>query len=109
MELVGKVLQVKNISTVWIHSGLSTEERAIRLELFRNTTTIAVTTDLFARSIDIPSLKVVMNYDLPLNVYTDRADTKAYLYRVGRTSRFGEIYFIFFQLHIVNNFPFFMS
>lgn len=41
-----------------------------------------VTTDLFARGIDVSKVNVVINYDFP-----DESDQ--YLHRVGRAGRFG--------------------
>jgi ATP-dependent RNA helicase UAP56/SUB2 len=41
-----------------------------------------VSTDLFARGIDIERVNIVFNYDMP-----DNADS--YLHRVGRAGRFG--------------------
>lgn len=43
---------------------------------------ILLTTDSFARGIDIPNVKAVVNFDLPV-------DTETYLHRIGRSGRFG--------------------
>lgn len=43
---------------------------------------VLVTTDLFARGIDVSKVNVVINYDFP-----DESDQ--YLHRVGRAGRFG--------------------
>lgn len=47
------------------------------------TTGILVTTDLFARGIDILSIRTVVNYDLPNS-------SREYVHRVGRTARAGQ-------------------
>lgn len=43
-----------------------------------------VSSDLFTRGIDVPSINVVINFDFP-----NTAET--YLHRVGRSGRFGHL------------------
>ncbi|VEL16360.1 unnamed protein product [Protopolystoma xenopodis] len=43
---------------------------------------ILVSTDVWARGIDVRSVGLVINYDLPLT-------PAAYLHRIGRSGRFG--------------------
>lgn len=49
---------------------------------------ILVTTDIVGRGIDIPSVGVVINFDFPVGP-DGSINTKQYVYRVGRTGRFG--------------------
>lgn len=50
---------------------------------------ILVTTNMFARGLDVPNTKLVINFDLPLSEVGD-CDTKSYLHRIGRAGRFGQ-------------------
>lgn len=43
---------------------------------------VLVTTDVWARGIDVQQVSVVINYDLP-------SSTEIYLHRIGRSGRFG--------------------
>eukprot|EP00993_Chasmostoma_nieuportense_P000524 NODE_1482_length_1486_cov_64.310522_g1404_i0.p1 GENE.NODE_1482_length_1486_cov_64.310522_g1404_i0~~NODE_1482_length_1486_cov_64.310522_g1404_i0.p1 ORF type:complete len:423 (-),score=103.70 NODE_1482_length_1486_cov_64.310522_g1404_i0:163-1431(-) len=66
-----------------MHSGLTQEERITTYSDFKKfKSRIMVSTDLFARGIDIERVNIVVNYDMP-------ADADSYLHRVGRAGRFG--------------------
>lgn len=43
-----------------------------------------VSSDLFTRGIDVPSINVVVNFDFP-------SSSETYLHRVGRSGRFGHL------------------
>ncbi|CAZ84905.1 unnamed protein product [Tuber melanosporum] len=49
---------------------------------------VLITTDAFARGIDLETVSMVVNYDLPLD-QNRRPDPVAYLHRVARTGIFG--------------------
>lgn len=59
-------------------------------------TKVLVATDVLARGIDVPSVTMVVNFELPLmfKFGEDRAamasNMEDYLHRVGRTGRFGQ-------------------
>lgn len=64
-----------------IHSDLEQSERESRLLDFRNKQfPILVATDILARGIDIESIDLIINYDVP-------QDAEDYVHRVGRTAR----------------------
>lgn len=66
-----------------IHSQMSQEDRIQTYADFKEfKSRIMVSTDLFARGIDIERVNIVVNYDM-----TEDADS--YLHRVGRAGRFG--------------------
>lgn len=74
-----------------LHSDLETSERDRLIDDFRDgRSKVLITTNVLARGIDIPTVSMVVNYDLP----TDRqgnVDPSTYLHRIGRTGRFGRV------------------
>lgn len=76
-------LNLSGLETAVIHGGKSSGERSRALEGFKSgKIRVLVATDIAARGLDIPSLSVVMNYDIP-HVTGD------FIHRVGRTGRAG--------------------
>lgn len=72
------------ITTEVIHGALSTGHRERVLRDFRSEKfRVLVTTDLLARGLDIPNIKLIVNFDLP-----HEADD--FLHRIGRTARAGK-------------------
>lgn len=66
-----------------LHSGLSQRERTDNLGRFRAAAArILVATDVAARGLDIPTVALVVNYDVP-------RDPDDFVHRVGRTARRG--------------------
>ncbi|KAG0130053.1 P-loop containing nucleoside triphosphate hydrolase protein [Tuber indicum] len=51
---------------------------------------VLITTDVLARGIDVATVSMVVNYDLPRG-RDRRLDTITYLHRIGRTGRFGRV------------------
>lgn len=72
-----------------LHSDLSVDERDRLMDDFRfGRSKVLISTNVIARGIDIATVSMVVNYDLP----TDRngkPDPETYLHRIGRTGRFG--------------------
>ncbi|KAL8709578.1 MAG: hypothetical protein Q9220_005670 [cf. Caloplaca sp. 1 TL-2023] len=69
-------------------------DRDIVIDAFRDgKAKVLITTNVLSRGIDVQSVSLVVNYDLPDMAPTDhnRADTQTYLHRIGRTGRFGRI------------------
>mmetsp|Transcript_14349 Transcript_14349/g.58055 ORF Transcript_14349/g.58055 Transcript_14349/m.58055 type:complete len:192 (-) Transcript_14349:391-966(-) len=66
-----------------LHGEMTQKERDGVMREFRSgTTRVLITTDLLARGIDVQSLSVVINFDLPTN-------RENYIHRIGRGGRFG--------------------
>ncbi len=76
-----KELRAMKLPARAIHSDLTQEEREEVLLNFRTRATqILVATDILSRGIDIDSIGLVVNYDVP-------GDAEDYVHRVGRTAR----------------------
>lgn len=80
ISLLGRIL---GFSAIPLHGQLSQAQRLGALNKFKSgDKNILVATDVAARGLDIPSVDLVINYDIP-------TDSKAYIHRVGRTARAG--------------------
>ncbi|KAH8662935.1 P-loop containing nucleoside triphosphate hydrolase protein [Tricladium varicosporioides] len=78
------LLRTLGFGAIPLHGQLSQSARLGALNKFRaGSREILVATDVAARGLDIPSVDVVLNYDLP-------PDSKTYIHRVGRTARAGK-------------------
>jgi len=51
---------------------------------------VLITTNVLARGIDVQSVTMVINYDVPDTV-DHKPDAETFLHRVGRTGRFGKV------------------
>ncbi len=78
------LLRSLGFGAIPLHGQLSQSARLGALGKFRGRSRdILVATDVAARGLDIPSVDIVLNYDLP-------PDSKTYIHRVGRTARAGK-------------------
>ena len=69
--------------SISLHSMMTQKERIASLTRFRsNNIKILVATDVASRGLDIPSVQLVVNHNVPSN-------PKEYVHRVGRTARAG--------------------
>lgn len=74
-----------------LHSDLETSDRDKLIDDFRfGRSKVLITTNVLSRGIDIPSVSMVVNYDLPTD-REGRPDPSTYLHRIGRTGRFGRV------------------
>jgi ATP-dependent RNA helicase DDX19/DBP5 len=65
------------------------DERDEYVEKFRtNQVNVVITTDLLARGFDMPTIKLVINFDVPMN-RSGEPEEESYLHRIGRAGRFG--------------------
>ncbi|HEX6240945.1 MAG TPA: ATP-dependent RNA helicase DbpA [Polyangiales bacterium] len=81
---VEQALRGAGVSVASIHGDLEQFERDAVLAKFRNgSVRVLIATDVAARGIDVESLDLVVNYDLP-------AKPEVYVHRIGRTGRAGK-------------------
>eukprot|EP00871_Galdieria_phlegrea_P000641 jgi/Galph1/1578/GphlegSOOS_G265.1 len=77
------LLRNLGLTAIAIHGGMLQSKRLEALNLFKTgSRNILIATDLASRGLDIPSVDLIINYDIPLSV-------KNYIHRVGRTCRAG--------------------
>ena len=80
-ERISDLLNEKGIYATYYHGGMDQEERERALIQFRNgSMSYLITTDLAARGLDIPEMKHVIHYHLPLK-------EDEFIHRNGRTAR----------------------
>ena len=85
VELLAQKISQLGYSCYYIHSRMDQKNRnRIFHDFKRGETRCLVSTDLFTRGIDIITVNVVINFDMPRN-----SDT--YLHRIGRSGRFGHL------------------
>ncbi|KAG0230146.1 putative RNA helicase [Actinomortierella wolfii] len=82
-ELMRLTLRELGIACTALHSDMSQQERLDSLAKFRGgITNVLIATDVGSRGLDIPSVMLVLNFDVP-------RDPTDYIHRVGRTARAG--------------------
>ncbi|KAL9104228.1 MAG: hypothetical protein Q9187_008928, partial [Circinaria calcarea] len=83
-QRIAILLRSLGLGAIPLHGQLSQSSRLGALSKFRSgSRNILVATDVAARGLDIPSVDIVINLDLP-------PDSKTYIHRVGRTARAGK-------------------
>merc|ERR1712070_576368 len=72
-----------NFTVSSMHGEMPQKERdAIMTEFRQGASRVLITTDVWARGIDVQQVSLVINYDLPTN-------RENYIHRIGRSGRFG--------------------
>ncbi|KAK5628616.1 hypothetical protein RRF57_004331 [Xylaria bambusicola] len=76
-----------------LHGAYEGSERDALLDEFRTgKSKVLITTNVLARGIDVSTVSMVINYDIPMKGMGDAMhDTETYLHRIGRTGRFGRV------------------
>ncbi|NDB86689.1 MAG: DEAD/DEAH box helicase, partial [Alphaproteobacteria bacterium] len=82
-EWLAKKMIDAHHSLEFIHGDMEVQERKKRLNDFRlGQSRVLISTDLLARGIDVQTLSIVINFELP-------PSRENYLHRIGRTGRYG--------------------
>lgn len=77
------MLRHLGVSAIALHGQMSQAQRLGALTSFKaKEKRVLVCTDVASRGLDVPSVDLVVNYDIPRN-------SKDYIHRVGRTARAG--------------------
>ncbi|XP_014252513.1 eukaryotic initiation factor 4A-III [Cimex lectularius] len=72
-----------NFTVCSMHGDMPQKERDAIMKEFRSgKSRVLITTDVWARGIDVQQVSLVINYDLPNN-------RELYIHRIGRSGRFG--------------------
>ncbi|OIT05456.1 eukaryotic initiation factor 4a-3 [Nicotiana attenuata] len=76
-------MRENNFTVSSMHGDMPQKERdAIMAEFRGGTTRVLITTDVWARGLDVQQVSLVINYDLPNN-------RELYIHCIGRSGRFG--------------------
>lgn len=76
-------MRAANFTVSSMHGDMPQAERdAIMAEFRAGATRVLITTDVWARGLDVQQVSLVINYDLPNN-------RELYIHRIGRSGRFG--------------------
>lgn len=82
-ELLRRTLRKLEFRVASLHSEMPQTERTNSLHRFKaGAAKILIATDVASRGLDIPTVGLVINYDIP-------ADADDFIHRVGRTARAG--------------------
>lgn len=82
-EQLTRALVDEGFALEFIHGDMEPSERRRRLEEFRaGHVRVLVATDVLARGIDVQTISMVVNFDMPMN-------RENYFHRIGRCGRYG--------------------
>jgi ATP-dependent RNA helicase len=83
VEWLTDKMRKANFTVASMHGEMPQEERDAIMDSFRKgENRVLITTDLWARGIDVSQVSLVINYDLPNS-------RELYIHRIGRSGRFG--------------------
>eukprot|EP01112_Ceratiomyxa_fruticulosa_P011390 TRINITY_DN3087_c0_g1_i1.p1 TRINITY_DN3087_c0_g1~~TRINITY_DN3087_c0_g1_i1.p1 ORF type:complete len:409 (+),score=92.75 TRINITY_DN3087_c0_g1_i1:76-1302(+) len=83
VKLLSAEMRKANFAVACMYGDMPQAERDAIMKSFRSgEDRVLITTDLWARGIDVQQVSLVINYDLPLN-------RENYIHRIGRSGRFG--------------------
>lgn len=72
-----------NFTVCCMHADMEQKDRDAIMKQFRaGESRVLISTDVWARGLDVPQVSLVINYDLPNN-------RELYIHRIGRSGRYG--------------------
>mmetsp|Transcript_14602 Transcript_14602/g.26264 ORF Transcript_14602/g.26264 Transcript_14602/m.26264 type:complete len:463 (+) Transcript_14602:174-1562(+) len=89
LPTLAKFLEENDFKVSILHGGLENEQRDQVVKEFKEKKSkMLLSTDVIAKGFNVPSVSVVVNFDIPLT-RERRPNRENYLHRVGRAGRFG--------------------
>lgn len=83
VDWLSEKMKESNFTVVAMHGDMKQDERDQIMNDFRlGNSRVLISTDVWARGIDVQQVSLVINYDLPI-------DRENYIHRIGRSGRFG--------------------
>jgi len=83
VEWLAEKMLENNFTVSAMHGEMEQSERERIMKEFRaGNSRVLITTDVWARGLDVPQVSLVINYDLPNN-------RELYIHRIGRSGRYG--------------------
>merc|ERR1719163_2316514 len=83
VDWLAEKMREANFTVSAMHGDMPQKERNEIMREFRSgATRVLITTDVWARGIDVPQVSLIINYDLPNN-------RELYIHRIGRSGRYG--------------------
>lgn len=83
VDWLAEKMKESNFTVVSMHGDMDQRQRNEIMSGFRQgNSRVLISTDVWARGIDVQQVSLVINYDLPTN-------RENYLHRIGRSGRFG--------------------
>ncbi|ESQ47917.1 hypothetical protein EUTSA_v10020832mg [Eutrema salsugineum] len=83
VDWLSEKMRSNNFTVSSMHGDMPQKERDEIMNQFRSgDSRVLITTDVWARGIDVQQVSLVINYDLPNN-------RELYIHRIGRSGRFG--------------------
>ncbi|KAF2278670.1 P-loop containing nucleoside triphosphate hydrolase protein [Westerdykella ornata] len=91
-EQLEKRMVAEGHKVAQLSGALDGAERDRIIDQFRSgQAKVLITTNVLARGIDVQTVTMVINYDVPTMANGRDADPETYLHRIGRTGRFGRV------------------
>lgn len=83
VEWLTRKMTAEQFTVSSMHGDMPQAERDLIMKDFRDAKSrVLITTDVWARGIDVEQVSLIVNYDLPMA-------REQYIHRIGRTGRFG--------------------